>query len=56
VAILPAIGRAKMRVVDVVIKAGYTPVLVGRPVQDMRPMDLPLPKRDRATHCWSQPS
>lgn len=56
VAILPAIGRAKMRVLDIVIKAGYTPVLVGRPAQDMRPMELPLPKRDRATHCWSQPS
>jgi transglutaminase-like putative cysteine protease len=56
VAILPAIGRAKMRVLDVVIKEGYTPVLVGRPAQDMRPMDLPLPKRDSATQCWSHPS
>jgi transglutaminase-like putative cysteine protease len=56
VAILPAIGRAKMRVMDVVIKAGYTPVLVGRPAQDLRPMELPIPKRDSATHCWSQPS
>jgi transglutaminase-like putative cysteine protease len=56
VAILPAIGRAKMRVLDVVIKAGYTPLLVGRPAQDLRPMELPIPKRDSATHCWSQPS
>jgi transglutaminase-like putative cysteine protease len=56
VAILPAIGRAKMRVLDVAVKAGYTPLLVGRPAQDLRPMELPLPKRDSATHCWSQPS
>jgi transglutaminase-like putative cysteine protease len=56
VAILPAIGHAKMHVMDVVIKAGYTPVLVGRPTQDLRPMELPIPKRDSATHCWSQPS
>jgi transglutaminase-like putative cysteine protease len=55
-AILPAIGRAKMRVLDVDIKAGYTPVLVGRPAQDLRPMELPIPKRDSATRCWSQPS
>jgi len=56
VAILPAIGHAKMRVLEVNVKAGSTPLLVGRPAQDLRPLDLPLPKRDRATHCWSQPS
>jgi transglutaminase-like putative cysteine protease len=56
VAILPAIGHAKMHVLEVKVKAGSTPLLVGRPAQDLRPLDLPLPKRDRATHCWSQPS
>jgi transglutaminase-like putative cysteine protease len=55
-AILPAIGHTKMRVLELVVKAGSTPMLVGRPAQDMRPLDLPIPKRDRATHCWSQPS
>jgi transglutaminase-like putative cysteine protease len=55
-AILPAIGHAKMRVMQVAIKEGYTPLLVGRPAQDLRPLELPLPKRDRETHCWSQPS
>jgi len=56
VAILPAIGHAKMRVLEVNVKAGSTPLLVGRPAQDLRPLDLPLPKRDHETHCWSQPS
>lgn len=55
-AILPAIGHAKMHVIDIRTKAGSTPVLVGRPAQDMRPLDIPIPKRDSATHCWSQPS
>ena len=55
-AILPAIGHAKMRVMEVAIKEGFTPLLVGRPAQDVRPLELPLPKRDAETHCWSQPS
>jgi hypothetical protein len=55
-AILPAIGHAKMRVIEVAVKAGSTPLLVGRPAQDQRPLELPLPKRDNETHCWSQPS
>jgi hypothetical protein len=55
-AILPTIGRAKMRVLDIKIKEGYTPVLVGRPAQDLRPMELPIPKRESGGGCWSQPS
>jgi transglutaminase-like putative cysteine protease len=55
-AILPAIGHAKMHVMDLKVKAGSTPLLVGRPAQDLRPLEIPLPKRDSATHCWSQPS
>ena len=45
-----------MRVLQVAVKEGSTPLLVGRPAQDVRPLELPLPKRDRETHCWSQPS
>jgi transglutaminase-like putative cysteine protease len=55
-AILPAIGKARMRILDVAVKPGYTPLLVGRPARDNRPLELPRPKRDEATHCWSQPS
>ena len=55
-AILPTIGRAKMRVLDIAIKEGYTPVLVGRPAQDLRPMELPIPRRESGGGCWSQPS
>ena len=55
-AILPAIGNAKMRVMDIAVRPGSTPLLVGRPAQDLRPLEIPLPKRDSATHCWSQPS
>jgi hypothetical protein len=55
-AILPFIGRAKMRILELGVRAGSTPLLVGRPARDLRPMELPLPKRDSATHCWSQPS
>ena len=55
-AILPAIGHARMRILDVAVKPGFTPLLVGRPAQDLRPLEIPLPRRDSATHCWSQPS
>jgi transglutaminase-like putative cysteine protease len=55
-AILPAIGRAKMRVMEVAIKPGFTPILVGRPVQDLQPLEIEIPKRDSGAGCWSQPS
>jgi hypothetical protein len=55
-AILPAIGRAKMRVMELAVKPGFTPILVGRPAQDLRPLEIPIPRRDSETHCWSQPS
>jgi len=55
-AILPAIGHTKMRIITLDVKPGFTPILVGRPAQDLRPLEIPLPKRDSATHCWSQPS
>ena len=55
-AILPAMGHARMHVVTVDIKPGFIPVLVGRPAGDLRPLEIPIPKRDSATHCWSLPS
>ena len=55
-AILPAIGHTKMRILTLEVKPGSTPILVGRPAQDLRPLEIPIPKRDSATHCWSQPS
>ncbi|HUG52196.1 MAG TPA: transglutaminase domain-containing protein [Vicinamibacteria bacterium] len=55
-AILPAIGRARMRVLEVAVKPGSTPVLVGRPAQDLTPLDISIPRRDAGSGCWSQPS
>jgi hypothetical protein len=54
--ILPMIGRARLQVLDVQVAAGATPVLVGRTASDMRPMDIPLPRRDGGGRgCWSRP-
>jgi transglutaminase-like putative cysteine protease len=55
-AILPAIGHTRMQILTLEVKPGSTPILVGRPAQDLRPLEIPIPKRDSATHCWSQPS
>jgi transglutaminase-like putative cysteine protease len=55
-AILPAIGHAKMRIMEVAVKPGSTPVLVGRPAEDLRPLEIPIPRRDAGSGCWSQPS
>jgi transglutaminase-like putative cysteine protease len=55
-AILPMIGRARMRILDLQVAPGSTPVLVGRTASDMKPMDIPLPRRDpRGRGCWSRP-
>jgi len=54
--ILPMIGHARLRVLDVQVAPGSTPVLVGRTASDMRPMDIPLPRRDGGGRgCWSRP-
>jgi transglutaminase-like putative cysteine protease len=53
--ILSLIGRARLDVLAVENRPGATPVLVGRPSSDLRPLDLPLPSRDRGG-CWSSPS
>jgi transglutaminase-like putative cysteine protease len=55
-AIVGLVGRARLEVLDVELRPGSTPVLVGRPAGDTRPLDLPLPRRDPgARGCWSSP-
>jgi transglutaminase-like putative cysteine protease len=55
-AILGLVGRARIEVLAVENQSDAgTPVLVGRPPSDLRPLDLPLPSRD-AGGCWSSPS
>jgi hypothetical protein len=53
-AILGLVGRARLDVLDVELRPGSTPVLVGRAASDLRPLDLPLPRRDGGG-CWSSP-
>jgi transglutaminase-like putative cysteine protease len=54
--ILTSIGQARMRIVDLDVRAGFTPVLVGRPTQDLRPPQIDLPRRQTGGACWSQPA
>ena len=55
-ALLGAIGRARMRVLELRLAAGSAPVLVGRAAVDTRPLDLPLPRRQAGPgSCWDQP-
>jgi hypothetical protein len=57
VAILGMVGQAKLSIVDLELRPGSTPVLVGRPPSDLRPLDIPLPRRDATGHgCWSSPA
>jgi transglutaminase-like putative cysteine protease len=53
-AIVSMVGRAKLDVLDVELRRGATPVLVGRAASDLRPLDLPLPRREGGG-CWSSP-
>jgi transglutaminase-like putative cysteine protease len=53
-AVLGLVGRARLEVLDVELRPGAVPILVGRPAADLRPLDLPLPRRDGAG-CWSSP-
>ncbi len=56
-AIVPLIGRTKITMLDVELKPGSTPILVGRPVEDTRPLDIPIPRRDGSgPGCWSSPA
>jgi transglutaminase-like putative cysteine protease len=56
VAILGLVGRARIEILDVELRPGANPVLVGRAGGDLRPLDIPLPRRDGTGRgCWSSP-
>jgi transglutaminase-like putative cysteine protease len=56
-AIMPAIGQARMEILELQVKEGSTPVLVGATnAQDTQPIDIPMPARDGGGgSCWSSP-
>ena len=55
-AILPLLGRLKMTILDLELRPGATPILVGQAPQDTRPLALPLPRRGGSgAGCWSSP-
>lgn len=54
-AILPAMGQAKIRILELRRRPGTTNVLVGRAARDTRPIAIPLPKRGGGGACWSRP-
>ena len=55
-AILGLVGRARLEITDLELRPGATPILVGRAPSDLRPLDLPLPRRDGSGRgCWSSP-
>lgn len=55
-AILGLVGHARLEVTDVELRPGAVPILVGRTATDLRPLDLPLPRRDgTGSGCWSSP-
>jgi hypothetical protein len=51
-AILPLIGRAKMRILDVESTPGSTPILVGGPIRDPSRIDIAIPEREGGG-CWT---
>jgi transglutaminase-like putative cysteine protease len=53
-AIVGLIGQAKLDILDVELRPGAVPVLVGREATDLRPLDLALPRR-QGGGCWSSP-
>ena len=56
-AILGLVGRAKIDILDVQLRPGANPVLVGRAASDLRPLDISLPRRDGSGRgCWSSPA
>jgi transglutaminase-like putative cysteine protease len=55
--IIGMIGRAKLEVLDLKMRPGTAPILVGRSRDDKRPLDIPLPKHDGSGRtCWSKPT
>jgi len=55
-AILPLIGRIEMTVLDLEVRPGSIPILVGRRAEDARPPAIALPRREGgAGSCWTRP-
>jgi Transglutaminase-like superfamily len=55
-AIIGLIGRAKLELLSVEERPGTVPVLVGANTAGLRPLDIPLPRREGSLRgCWSQP-
>ena len=50
-AILPLIGRIKLTIQELELAPGATPVLIGRPPENMAPLSIPLPSRHPGD-CW----
>ncbi len=55
VAILPAIGQARLEVLDLKRRSGTSNILVGRAQRDTRAIEIPLPRREGIAGCWSRP-
>ncbi|HYE87079.1 MAG TPA: transglutaminase-like domain-containing protein [Vicinamibacterales bacterium] len=53
-AIVPLIGRVRMRITEIVVEPNSTPVLVGRRDADASPLSIELPRR-QACGCWASP-
>lgn len=53
-AILPMIGSVRMFVTSVEVAPNSTPILVGRKVDDARPLAIDIPRR-QACGCWASP-
>jgi transglutaminase-like putative cysteine protease len=55
-AILGLFGQAELSVLDVELRPGSTPILVGDRGAALPPLDLPIPSRDGSgPTCWSSP-
>ncbi len=56
VAILGLFGQAELNVLDVELRPGSTPILVGQQTAALPALDLPIPSRDGSgATCWSSP-
>ena len=53
-AILPLVGKLRMRVLELEVERNSTPILVGRRDADMRPLEFALPERQDCG-CWASP-
>jgi transglutaminase-like putative cysteine protease len=55
-AIVGLVGKAKLDVLTVELRPGSVPILVGAERTDLRPLEIPLPRREGSLRgCWSQP-